>query len=123
MGSVRVERMLLAYRMPNRFLTVGYLFQLPQLEVADGALEDGHLRNGVAGFFELVADLFLEVGRVSELLDQHFQEAVGGEKSLGLEFLDGLITYRNVAGPDVQDDVVITSRAQPLEAEPLHNPS
>ena len=55
-----------------------------RLEVADGALEDGNLRDRIARRFQFGANLILEVGRIPDSIDEQIEESLGRQQTLSL---------------------------------------
>src|SRR5207249_6222995 len=90
------------------------------LEIADEALQDGYLGDGVAGVFQLGSDLLFEVGRIADFLDEEFQEALRRQEAVGLQFSQGLIADGHVGAADVADDVIMTPVPDPFEPQPFH---
>lgn len=87
-----------------------------RLQFADGALQDGDLCHGIAGGFQLGADLVLEVRGIADAVDEEIEEALGGQQALGPEFFDGVVADRNVGASDVEHHVVVTTLADAFEA-------
>ena len=72
------------------------------LEFADSALQDGDLCHGIAGGFQLGADLVFEIGRVADAVDEEIKKALGGQQALGPEFFDRVVADRNIGAADVE---------------------
>ena len=87
-----------------------------RLEFSDGALEDGDLRDGIAGGFQFGADLFFEVGGVSDAVDQKVEKPFDRDEALGLEFFYGLIGDGHVAAPHVEHHIVVAVLPDALES-------
>ncbi len=87
-----------------------------RLEVADGALEDGNLRNRIAGVLEFRADLLFEVGGIADLIDEDLEETFGGEQTIALQLIHGLITDRDIGAADVKNEIVVSASSDPLKS-------
>ena len=91
-----------------------------ELELAEGALDDRNLRDGVAGGFQFVLDLIPQVGRVPDFVEQDVEKAFRGEEALSPQFLDRVVTHRHVGTPDVEDHVIVLIPANAFEPQPFH---
>jgi len=78
-----------------------------RLEFSDGALKDGNLRHRIAGGFQFGADLFFEVGGVSDAVDQKVEKPFDGDEALRLEFFNGFIGDGYVTAAHVEYHVVV----------------
>ncbi|ULA69101.1 MAG: hypothetical protein LZF62_410056 [Nitrospira sp.] len=85
------------------------------LQFPDRTLQDGHLGHGVTGCLEFRADLFFEVVGVADFVDEQVEKTFGGQEALGLQFVEGLVAHRDVAGTDVENDVVVAIAPEPFE--------
>ena len=85
------------------------------LQFANGALQDGHLSHGVARRLELTPDLFFQVVGVADFIDEEVEKTFGGQQTLRLEFVDGLVAHRHIAGADVENDVVVAIAPESFE--------
>ena len=89
------------------------------LQSANGALEYGDLRVGVAVGLEFGADLFLEIRGVAYFFDKNFEKTFGRQEGLTLQRVERLVAHRHVGGADVQHDVVVAVGADPFEPQAL----
>ena len=90
------------------------------LQFADRALEHRNLRDRIARGLEFRADLVLEIGGVTDLVQEQVKEAFGGQQTLGLQVVDGFIADRDVGAADVENDVVVSVASEPFESESLN---
>jgi len=84
-------------------------------------LENGDLRDWITGRFQFRPNLVLEVGRVTDTVDEEIEEAFGGEQALGFEFFDGFIADGDIGAAEVEHHIVVAALADPFKTQSLHS--
>lgn len=85
------------------------------LQFADGALEDGDLRDRIAGALQFFADLVLQVGRVADAVDEEIKKSFCRKETLCFELFNGFIAYRDIRAAQVKHYIVVPALPDAFE--------